>query len=64
MSFRLVLKSVTLNDLEGRNGVNFTLFQLIQVAPGAHCVKAISSPDEFLFFYYCFQLLGNDSDTC
>ena len=52
MSFRLVLKSVTLNDLERRNGPYF--------APGAHSVKvvegvivkkftfAISSPDEFL----------------
>jgi len=27
MSFRLVRKSVTLNDLEGRNGRYFALFQ-------------------------------------
>jgi len=29
MSFRLVLKSVTLNDLERRNGRYFTLFHRI-----------------------------------
>jgi len=29
MSFRLVLKSVTLNDLERRNGRYIALFQLI-----------------------------------
>jgi len=41
MSFRLVPKSVTLNDLERRNGRYFALFQLIPVASGAlaHCVK-------------------------
>ena len=46
MGFRLVRKSVTLNDLERRNGVisaNSGSFR-------AHCVNtfAISSPDEFL----------------
>jgi len=39
MSFRLVPKSVTLNDFERRNGRYFALFQPIQVASGAHCVK-------------------------
>jgi len=39
MSFRLVAKSVTLNDLEPRNGRYFVLFQGIRVASGAHCVK-------------------------
>jgi len=39
MSFRLVPKSVTLNDLEWRNGRYFALFQRIPVASGAHCVK-------------------------
>ena len=38
MSFRLVSKSVTLNDLERRNGRYFALFQRIRVASGAHCV--------------------------
>jgi len=38
MSFRLVPKSVTLNDLERRNGRYFALFH-IPVASGAHCVK-------------------------
>jgi len=34
MSFRLVPKSVTLNDLELRNGRNFALFQRIRVPSG------------------------------
>ena len=34
MSFRLVQKSVTLNDLERRNGRYFALFQRIRVASG------------------------------
>ena len=58
MSFRMVPKSVTLNDLELRNGPYFALFHRIRCR--AHCVKvvedivvkkftfAISSPDEFL----------------
>jgi len=57
ISFRLVPKSVTLNDLERRNG---SYLVLSSVASGAHCIKvvedvvvkkftiAISSPDEFL----------------
>ena len=38
MSFRLVPKSVTLNDLERRNGIYFVLFQRIRVASlsGSH----------------------------
>jgi len=39
ISFRLVPKSVTLNDLERRNGRYFALFQRIWVASGVHCVK-------------------------
>jgi len=39
MSFRLVPKSVTLNDLERRNDHYFALFQRIPVASGVHCVK-------------------------
>ena len=35
MSFRLVPKSVTLNDLERRDGRYFALFQRIRVVPGA-----------------------------
>jgi len=34
MSFRLVSKSVTLNDLERRNGRYFALYQRIPVASG------------------------------
>jgi len=53
MSFRLVPKSVTLNDLEWRNGSYSALFQRIRVASGRTELKfmfAISSPDEFLSF--------------
>ena len=34
MSFRLVAKSVILNDIERRNGRYFALFQRIRVASG------------------------------
>jgi len=39
MSFRLVPKSVTLNDLERRNGPYIILLNL--VVSGAHCVKVV-----------------------
>jgi len=39
MSFRLVPKSVTLNDLERRNGPYFVLFLL--VISGAYYVKVV-----------------------
>jgi len=39
MGFRLVPKSVTLNDLERRNVRYFALFQRIRVASGVYCVK-------------------------
>ena len=41
MSFRLVTKSVTLNDLERRNGPYFALYHRIRVAFGAHCVEVV-----------------------
>ena len=41
MSFRLVPKSVTLNDFDRRNGRYFALFYRIRVAFGAHCVKVV-----------------------
>ena len=41
MSFRLVPKSVTLNDLERRNGRYFALFHRIRVTFGAHCIKVV-----------------------
>jgi len=53
MSFRFVPKSVTLNDLERRNGRYFALFQRIRVASGCTAQKftfAISSTEEFLLF--------------
>ena len=49
MSFRLVPKLVTLNDLERRNGRYFTLFHRIRVRwRRKKFTFAISSPDEFL----------------
>ena len=51
MSFRLVPKSVTLNDLERRNGCYFALFQRLRVACTAKKFTfAISSPDDFLCY--------------
>jgi len=52
MSFRLVPKSVNLNDFERSNGPYSTLFHRIRV----QCRRkkftfAISSPDEFLVFF-------------
>jgi len=41
MSFRLVPKLVTLNDLERCNGCYFALFHRIRVAFGAQCVKVV-----------------------
>jgi len=42
MSFRLVVpNSVTLNDLERRNGPSFPLFHRIWLAFGAYNVKVI-----------------------
>jgi len=63
MSFRLLPKSVTLNDLERRNGPYFCVISPNSVTSVAHCVKvveyvvvkkftfAISSPDEFLVYF-------------
>jgi len=42
MSFRLVLKSVTLNDLERQNRFYFALFfYQIWLVSGARCVKLV-----------------------
>jgi len=40
MSFRLVSKSVTLNNLEGRKG-RFVVISATLVAFSAHCVKVV-----------------------
>jgi len=42
MSFRLVLKSVTLNDLERRNGVILRYFSEFGYLPGALCKSSRS----------------------
>ena len=41
MSFQLVPKSVTLNDLERRNGHYIFVISAKSVAFGAHCVKVV-----------------------
>ena len=41
MSFRLVPKSVTLNDIERRNGFYFAWFLRSLVILGAYCVKVV-----------------------
>ena len=41
MSFRLVPKSVTLNELERLNCRYIALFHRMRVAFGAHCVKVV-----------------------
>ena len=41
MGFRLVPKSVTLNDLERRSGPYLALFYVILVVSGANCVKVV-----------------------
>ena len=41
MSFRLVPKSVTLNDLERRNGLYFAFFPPNSVSVGADYVKMV-----------------------
>jgi len=45
MSFRLVPKSVTLNDLERRNG-RFFVISATSVAFSAHCVKVVEDIPE------------------
>ena len=43
MGFRLVPKSVTLNDLERHNGQVFCVISLKSVAFGAYYVKAVEN---------------------
>jgi len=66
MSFRLVPKSVNLNDLKRRNGPYFALLHRIREVVEDVVVKkftfAISSPDKFLVAKhrrYNGRLIGN-----
>ena len=43
MSFRPVPKSLTLDDLERRNGPYFALFLPNLVVSGAHCIKVVDT---------------------
>jgi len=52
MTFRLVLKSVTLNDLERRNGRYFVLFQRIPLASKVHCLK-VHAMSSCIFWLCC-----------
>jgi len=51
MSFRLVPKSVTMNDLERRNGRYFALFQRIRVPSGR--MRKSSRSLSHLLMSYC-----------
>jgi len=56
MGFRLVPKSVTLNDLELRSGYYFRYFRN-SLAFGAHCVKVVEDIPNFLQQKYSPKLL-------
>jgi len=56
MSFRLVSKSVTLNDLERHNG-RFCVISATSVAFSAHCVKCLKIYLNFLQQKYSPKLL-------
>jgi len=59
MSFRLVPNSVTLNDLERRNGPYFALFHRIRVGcRRKKSVFAISSPREFIVVMWHHTVSG------
>jgi len=47
MSFRLVPKSVILNDRKRRSGRYFALFHRIRYLPGALCVKLVEDIPKF-----------------
>jgi len=53
MSFRLVPKSVTLNDLERRNGPYFVLFLPNFVISGAYCVNVVDKAITMDNYDYC-----------
>ena len=53
MTFRLVPKSVTLNDLERRNGRYFALFWRIRVASGARTLRKNSRSLSHLLMSSC-----------
>jgi len=55
MSFRLVPKSVTLNDLERRNGVILRCFSEFGYLPGA-LRKSSRSLSHLLMSFYYFSL--------
>jgi len=57
MSFRLVRKSVTLNDLERRNGRYFALFQRIRVATIAGALRKSSRSLAHLLMSSCLFLV-------
>jgi len=53
MSFRLILKSVTLNDLERRNGPNIAIFYRIWQFPRRMCKSGRQSHNyRTIYDYY------------
>ena len=66
MIFRLVSKSVTLNDLEWRNGPYSALFHRNSIAFVAHCVKVVEdipklSATEMTICGYTILVCASDS---
>ena len=55
MCFRLVPKSVTLNDLERRNGPYFALFLQNLVISAAYCVKVVVTAIT-MYMYVCMYI--------
>jgi len=60
MSFRLVLKSVTLNDLEGRNGRYIALFQrnLVNVRCNSYIIHCVSKNIPDVLAVTCESIFG------
>ena len=56
MSFRLVPKSVTLNDLERRNIPYFALFFTEFGSFRAHCVKMVDKAITMDIYDYCINV--------
>jgi len=61
MSFRLVLKSVTLNDIERRNGVILRCFSEFGYLPGA--LRKSSRSLSHLLMSSCLLCVGADRQT-
>ena len=64
MSFRLVPKSVTLNDLERRNGRYFALFHRTRVRCHRKTITSVSESTFYRATQLCWRGLGNRNSVC